>query len=176
MTCINDHTIIFCCCVPMITWSCSAVRYRVLMITCIWSYVPMSTISCDHITWSHLSSHELILHQVVILIVFYVYTALLENDINSDPFFQTLTEDTGSICILINAVPDDIVESNETFAVSLEFSIPRDMMAGDRVDATIIDNDGELCSLCILYLESEWNMATSACTFILSWAEGEEKI
>ncbi len=103
-----------------------------------------------------ISAHD----QVVILIVFYVYTALLENDINSDSSLQTLTEDTGSICILINAVPDDIVESNETFAVSLEFSNPRDMMSGDRVDATIIDNDGELCSLCI-YLESEWNMATS---------------
>ncbi len=63
-----------------------------------------------------------------------------------------------SICINVQAVPDDIVETNETFSISLTFNNPLDSVTGSQ-SVTIVDDDGmEACIRfrCIALLLASW--------------------
>ena len=58
-------------------------------------------------------------------------------------------------CINVQAVPDNIVEMNETFSISLSFDNPLDSVEGvQEVTITIIDDDGNdsLLKFCILII------------------------
>ncbi len=46
-----------------------------------------------------------------------------------------------SICINVQAVPDDIVEINETFSISLTFNNPLDSVMESQ-SVVIVDDDG----------------------------------
>ena len=56
----------------------------------------------------------------------------------------TLSFNSSNICTLVQVIDDRLIESNETFEISIEFENPNDVVYGrNTTTVTIIDDDGK---------------------------------
>ena len=56
----------------------------------------------------------------------------------------TLSFNSSNICTLVQVIDDRLIESNETFEISIEFENPNDVVNGrNTTTVTIIDDDGK---------------------------------
>ena len=73
----------------------------------------------------------------------YCYSSLsAENEITIVNMTTVIPPGVSEACILVLAVDDEIVESNELFYVTVDMGNPRDTVSGNAT-LTVADNDGK---------------------------------